>query len=280
MSGSVEVVTSELHVAADRLRSSGQRLQDGLSAVDLETGNLLGSGWKGEAATAFEKYWDQWHTGAGQVVRALQSMSDALDEAARTYAAQDEEAGGALGSSMQGGGGSGSGAGSDGSGAGGGSAGAGGGPAGAGAPTGAASGGPAGAAGSGSGAGGESASLADSMNLGQVMQPLSQVGAIPAQMAGQLTAGLVQAGQLAAGAAQQAVQAGIELAQQVEAEAAAEKAEEKAAEEEAAAERAAEDPSAGAAPGGAAGGEAPGPAAPVAPPHDGPTPDASRPRSL
>ena len=52
MSGSVEVVTSELHVAAGRLRASAQRLQDGLSSVDLETSNLLSSGWKGEAATA------------------------------------------------------------------------------------------------------------------------------------------------------------------------------------------------------------------------------------
>ena len=70
MGQSVEVVTSELHLAAERLSGAGQRLQDGLSAVDLETSNLLGSGWQGAAATAFEKYWDQWHNGAGQVVRA------------------------------------------------------------------------------------------------------------------------------------------------------------------------------------------------------------------
>ena len=43
MGESVEVVTSELHVAANRLQAAGQRLQDGLSAVDLETSNLLAS---------------------------------------------------------------------------------------------------------------------------------------------------------------------------------------------------------------------------------------------
>ncbi|MGU3497680.1 WXG100 family type VII secretion target [Mycobacterium sp. C31M] len=221
MSGSVEVVTSELHIAADRLRASGQRLQDGLSAVDLETSNLLGSGWKGEAATAFEKYWDQWHKGAGQVVRALQTMSEALDTAAQNYAAGDEQGGQAIGSTMQGGAGSGSGAspgGAASSGAGGETAGQ----SGAGGSSGS------GASGSGSGGSGSSGgqgSLADQMNLGQVLQPLSQLGAIPAQMAGQLTAGLVQAGQIAAGAAQQAVQAGIELAQQSAAADAAERAE-------------------------------------------------------
>ncbi|MGN7778505.1 WXG100 family type VII secretion target [Mycolicibacterium sp. 22603] len=246
MSGSVEVITSELHVAADRLRASAQRLQDGLSSVDLETSNLLSSGWKGEAASAFGKYWDQWHNGAGQVVRALQTMSDALDEAGRVYAAQDEEAGRALGSAMQGGG--------TGSGGGGGS------PAGGAAPAAASStGGSTAAAGAGSGqaggAGVSAPSLADSMNLGQVIQPLSQLGAIPAQMAGQLTAGLVQAGQIAAGAAQQAVQAGIEMAQQAEAADAAEKAAgEEAPDEE-------EKPEAQA-PEGASAGAEPGPAAP------------------
>ena len=259
MSGSVEVVTSELHVAADRLRASAQRLQDGLSSVDLETSNLLSSGWKGEAATAFGKYWDQWHNGAGQVVRALQTMSDALDEAGRVYAAQDEEAGRALESSMQGGsGGTGSGGGT-----GGGIA------AGGGAPAGAASstGGSAAPAGASSGQAGGAGSLADSMNLGQVVQPLSQLGAIPAQMAGQLTAGMLQAGQIAAGAAQQAVQAGIEMAQQAEAAAAAEAAKEEAEEEKPEAQ----------APEGASAGTEPGSAAPVEPERA--DPDTSGPES-
>ncbi|MDZ7881728.1 MAG: WXG100 family type VII secretion target [Mycobacterium sp.] len=109
MGESVEVATSELHLAADRLRGAGQRLQDGLSAVDLETGNLLAAGWKGEAATAFDTYWERWHNGAGQVVRALQTMSEALDAAGTNYQAADEQARDALGSTMQAGGGSGAG---------------------------------------------------------------------------------------------------------------------------------------------------------------------------
>ncbi|MGW0159979.1 WXG100 family type VII secretion target [Mycobacterium sp. NPDC003323] len=257
MSGSVEVVTSELQLAADRLRASGQRLQDGLSAVDLETGNLLGSGWKGEAATAFAKYWDQWHTGAGQVVRALQTMSDALDEAARGYTAQDEQASGALDTTMGGGSGSGSGA----AGAGGGS------PSGAAAPTGGGSaaqdGGPGAQTGGAGAPGGGPTNLADSMNLGQALQPLSQLGAIPAQMAGQLTAGMVQAGQLAAGAAQQAVQAGI---QQAEAAEAAEQAQQDSEKPEESTE---DDKPPSEAPQEAAAAE-PGVAAPVDPPREGP----------
>lgn len=197
MGESVEVVTSELHLAADRLRGAGQRLQDGLSAVDLETSNLLASGWKGEAATAFDTYWEQWHNGAGQVVRALQTMSEALDTAATNYQAADEQAGGALGSTMQTGGGSGTGGGG-------------------GAPTGA------GAAGAdvAGGSTGSPSGLAEQMNLGETMAPMSQAAGIPAQVAGQVAGGLMQAGTMAAGAAQQAVQAATQLAQEAQAAAA------------------------------------------------------------
>lgn len=182
MGQSVEVVTSELHLAAERLSGAGQRLQDGLSAVDLESGNLLGSGWQGEAAAAFDKYWDQWHNGAGQVIRALQTMSDALNVAARNYAATDENAGGALDGTMQGSGG-----------------------------------GVAGGAGvSGSG---QAPNLSQQMNLGDVVQPMSQAVGMPAQLGEQLTGGLTQAGQMAAGAAQQAVQMATAPAQQVETDA-------------------------------------------------------------
>jgi WXG100 family type VII secretion target len=245
MGDSVEVVTSELHLAADRLRGAGQRLQDGLSSVDLETGNLLGSRWQGEAATAFEKYWDQWHNGAGQVVRALQTMSEALEAAADNYEAADEQAGGALGSTMQGGGGSGTGGGGGNTAGGGAGTGSG-----DGAPMSSGPGTPSGT-GSGSGAGGaqQQSGLAEQMNLGQAMAPLSQAAGIPAQFAGQLAGGLMQAGTLAAGAAQQAVQLATQLAQEAEAAAAGqEKSEPERAE----------------------GGEAPAGPAPVDTPSDGP----------
>lgn len=101
MSDSVEVIASELQLAADRLRGAGQRLQDGLSSVDFETRNLLASGWKGDAATALGTFWEQWHQGAGRVVRGLQTMSDLLSESADRYTATDEQSGGTLSSTMQ-----------------------------------------------------------------------------------------------------------------------------------------------------------------------------------
>jgi hypothetical protein len=49
---SVEVVVSELHSASARLEAAAQSLKDGLASVDDETMQLLGSGWKGGAASA------------------------------------------------------------------------------------------------------------------------------------------------------------------------------------------------------------------------------------
>gem|GEM_PF-997826 len=106
MGQSVDVVVSELHSASARLADAAQRLQDGLSSVDDETKGLLGSGWKGDAASAFGTAWDQWHGGAEQVIQGLQRMSELLTVAGKEYAKIDEQAA-ALGSSMPGSGGSG-----------------------------------------------------------------------------------------------------------------------------------------------------------------------------
>ncbi|WP_396906499.1 WXG100 family type VII secretion target [Mycolicibacterium phlei] len=101
MGQSLEVVTSELRSASATLADTSQRLQDGLAAVDLSVDQLLGSGWKGGAASAYSEQWDKWHNGAGQVIRGLQSMAESLKLAADSYSTTDQQAAGAVGSSFQ-----------------------------------------------------------------------------------------------------------------------------------------------------------------------------------
>ncbi|WP_102142801.1 WXG100 family type VII secretion target [Mycobacterium hubeiense] len=185
MDRSVEVVTSELSLAAARLQDAGQRLQDGLSSVDLETRELLGSGWKGQAASAYGKAWEQWHNGAGQVVAGLQRMSELLTIAANEYAKTDEQAADAVGSSFE------APAGSVG----------GGGPS----AQGAVQSGSGGASSQGSASGVDG--LAQQMNLAQpMMQSASQMGQVGGQLGAQVVQSLAQAGQMAAGLAQQAAE--------------------------------------------------------------------------
>jgi WXG100 family type VII secretion target len=188
---SVDVVVSELHSASARLADAAQRLQDGLSSVNDETVQLLGSGWKGEAASAYAPAWEKWNDGAEQVVKGLQRMSELLTIAGKEYAKTDEQAAGALGSAMQGSGGSG------------------------GSPTG---GGP-GAAGAGQGGAGGATDMAQQMNLSQSSSQGSDLSQAiqPLAQAGQAIAGLPQqAGQAMAGLAQQAAQLAARLAQQAE----------------------------------------------------------------
>ncbi|BBZ58455.1 WXG100 family type VII secretion target [Mycolicibacterium phocaicum] len=195
----LELVQSEFSAASNSLSHSAQELQDGLSHVDLSVSQLLTSDWKGDAASAFRKVWDQWHNGAGQVVQGLQAMSSLLSVAGQQYGNADAQGGAAISSSMDGGG-----------------------SAGGGSPTGA----PATAAasqtggassGAGDGANGLASqlpSLAEQM-MGSLTQPLSQVG--------QMAAGLAQAGaQIATAAAQagqQAAQGGAEKEQDEKADA-------------------------------------------------------------
>ena len=182
MERSVEVVVSELQAASERLRDAGQRLQDGLSSVDLETRQLLGSGWKGDAASAYGPAWDKWHDGAGQVVRGLQTMADLLSLAGKEYAKTDQQSGEALSATMQSGGG----------------APAGGGGGGGGAPTAA----PAASTASGSATGGGAAAaasepltgLAQAMNLEQLGSVAESVQSAPQQLGGFLQQGAQMAG--------------------------------------------------------------------------------------
>lgn len=109
MSQSVEVVVAELHSASASLANAAQRLQDGLSSVNDETTELLESGWRGGAASAYAPVWQQWNDGARKVVEGLQRMSELLDIAGKEYAKTDQSAAGSVGSTMRGSGGSSSG---------------------------------------------------------------------------------------------------------------------------------------------------------------------------
>ena len=186
----LELVQSEFSSASSSLSHSAQELQDGLSHVDLIISQLMASDWKGDAASAFRKVWDQWHNGAGQVVQGLQTMSSLLSVAGKAYTNSDEGGAAAISSSMDGGGSAGGGS-----------------PAAAPATAAAA---PTGGSDASSAAGGGESGLASQLpslagqmlgSLGQAAQPLSQVG--------QMAAGLAQtAAQIATSAAQAGQQTG------------------------------------------------------------------------
>lgn len=181
-----------MHSASARLENAAQRLKDGLASVNDETTQLLGSGWKGGAASAYGPAWDQWHQGAEQVIQGLQRMSELLTIAGKEYAKTDQSGADALGSTVQSSGGA---TGSGGSGA----------PSPQSHPDLGLGGGSPSSTGGGS-AGGQSGDIGQ-----QAMSSVSQLGQAAAGMAqqsAQAVTGLAQqAAQLAMGLAQQAGQA-------------------------------------------------------------------------
>lgn len=76
------------HIAALKV-VDGTR--SGLASLDGELSRLLGTGWTGEAASAFGDVWTRWHEGAENLVKGLGSMASALEQAAQSYGGTDAE---------------------------------------------------------------------------------------------------------------------------------------------------------------------------------------------
>ena len=84
------VETSALVAVAGELDSVAQGLRSGVSSLDNEVSSLLGSGWSGEAASAYSGVWQEWHEGTQRVVEGLARMSALLQDAASRYSATDD----------------------------------------------------------------------------------------------------------------------------------------------------------------------------------------------
>lgn len=84
------VETSALVAVAGELDSVAQGLRSGVGSLDNEVTSLLGSGWSGEAASAYSSVWQEWHDGAQRVFEGLAKMSALLQTAASGYSGTDE----------------------------------------------------------------------------------------------------------------------------------------------------------------------------------------------
>lgn len=85
----LQVTTSALASVAGELESVAEGLRTGLGSLDGEVSGLLGPGWSGDAASAYDGVWREWHQGAQQVVEGLARMSALLQEAVGRYEVTD-----------------------------------------------------------------------------------------------------------------------------------------------------------------------------------------------
>jgi WXG100 family type VII secretion target len=85
----LQVTASELVAVSAELNSVTEELRSGLTSLDADVSELLGSGWTGSAASSYFGVWQEWHQGAAQVVEGLSRMCGLLQDAAAQYSSTD-----------------------------------------------------------------------------------------------------------------------------------------------------------------------------------------------
>ncbi|ODR04106.1 WXG100 family type VII secretion target [Mycobacterium shimoidei] len=85
----LQVTPEALTHASGEFDAVAQELRAGLGSIDDEVGSLLGGAWRGEASSAFEAVWREWHEGASKVLQGLTVMSTLLADAASRYSQTD-----------------------------------------------------------------------------------------------------------------------------------------------------------------------------------------------
>jgi WXG100 family type VII secretion target len=95
----LQVTEAQVVSVAGDLRTVVEETRSGLSSLDGQLSSLLGSGWTGQAGSAFGDVWQRWHEGADELVRGLDTMAGLLEEAAHAYHQTDTVGGAAIDSS-------------------------------------------------------------------------------------------------------------------------------------------------------------------------------------
>jgi WXG100 family type VII secretion target len=97
--GELQVTGTHVVAVAEDLRAVAEQTRSGLSNIDGQVADLLGSGWTGQAGSAFSGVWQRWHAGAEELVRGLDTMAGLLEEATQSYQGADAAGGAAIDSS-------------------------------------------------------------------------------------------------------------------------------------------------------------------------------------
>jgi ESAT-6 family protein len=97
--GELRVTPEQLVSVAGDLRTVVEETRTGLSTLDNQLSGLLGTGWTGQAGSAFGDVWQKWHHGAAELVKGLDTMAGLLEQAAQGYGGTDAAGGAAIDSS-------------------------------------------------------------------------------------------------------------------------------------------------------------------------------------
>ena len=88
--GGYTVDPDEVWGADAALSATAQSAWAAVSRVRAEAEELFATGWRGPAATAFRRGWEQWVEGAGAMLTALEEMARSLGRTSAGYAHTEE----------------------------------------------------------------------------------------------------------------------------------------------------------------------------------------------
>jgi WXG100 family type VII secretion target len=92
----LQVTEAALQAVAQEVRAVADTTRSDLTTLDGQLHGLLGSGWTGQAGSAFGDVWQRWHDGTENLLRGLDAMTVALEEAAQGYRSTDADGAGAV----------------------------------------------------------------------------------------------------------------------------------------------------------------------------------------
>jgi WXG100 family type VII secretion target len=90
------VLPAELQACGAMLARLSEEVRAELKVVGSEVDALLGGGWHGQAAGGFAQGWEEWQTGAHEVLHALAAMGRLLGTSGDNYETSDAEVKGSV----------------------------------------------------------------------------------------------------------------------------------------------------------------------------------------
>jgi len=81
----IKVTSEDLQILSGHVDSGSGSIQDQLSRLQSEVGNVVGGDWMGSASGAFSERYDEWNRSAAGLKDALDGIRDLLAHAATQY---------------------------------------------------------------------------------------------------------------------------------------------------------------------------------------------------
>jgi WXG100 family type VII secretion target len=86
----LRIETNPVLAAANEFRAIAEDLRNGLQQLISSANEVVDGSWRGEAAKAFNREWDEFHRAANAVVEDADNIADLVAYSAKTYDSQDE----------------------------------------------------------------------------------------------------------------------------------------------------------------------------------------------